>query len=134
MFAFGFLIYEKAVELGLTEIEVEEMPAEMINYWVEVFNSHPQQETAKGIAGKLYSEQHCKGSTYSFIPFFWWSFGGFKNKARSVLVTGPLGVGWLCTKTWFGGSKLGYGAPINKYFYTLSSPFDKKLCSSFAIL
>lgn len=125
------LIHKKALELGLTgEKENEEIPVEMEKYWEELFG-YPIPVESKALAGRLWSERNLTGSYYNFIPLFWPTFGKFNDKARSATLSMPM-FGWLCTKTWFGGSKLGYATMMNKRFNSFSPTFDKKLRSSFS--
>lgn len=124
-------IYEKAVELGLTEIEDEiyEIPVEMMNYLEHIHFSIP--EATRGLVGRVYTGQNCTGSYNQHIPIFWPSFGNYNNKARSVYVGGLLlHCQWYCTKKWFGGDKMFTCVYfLNNYYYTLASKYDKKLCS-----
>jgi len=125
------LIYAKAVELGLTEVEDEveynEIPQEMVQYWNLVFNK-PIPEPSRNAWGAIFRSQYCYQKMTDFL-IFWPSFGvNNNNAARSVELYG-VGSSWLCTKTWFGGSKLYHYVVLWKNINTLSTTFDKKLCS-----
>jgi hypothetical protein len=125
-------IYEKAVELGLTEMEIEMMPEEMTQYWAHIFKDEPPTPN-RNLLGRLFKQQNYEpeGNYYGYQPLFWWSFGSsYNNAARSIRIWGFLHTGWLCTKKWFGGPRLVYFCATTKWYPTLPAGYDKNLCSS----
>jgi len=128
-------IYAKAVELGLTELdmefEIDNLPTEMYDYWVQVFNAPPPPPT-RVLGVTLYDQQSLKGSQYSFFNMFWPSFGNFNDKARSIKWAG-LGTGWLCNKTWFGKPRMWYAVIGSGDWHTLPSGHDKQFRSCFGL-
>jgi len=129
-------IHAKAVELGITELGEEyPIPTAMYNYYTQIFNVASTPSPTRGIVGTLYAEQFCQSKLRDFFPLFHWNFGPSVNKARSYSIIGPVGLNWMCTKTWFGGDKLLLAFAGYQVFKIDALPpkFDKKLCSSFGL-
>ena len=127
------LINQKAIELGIEEIEIDNAPQAMADYWQTVFGTSIDVATTpnRSLVLKVYDGGYWNGESRSYFLPCKANLGDMDNRISSFSQFVGVGVTVLCYNKWFGGTRRWFWLIGVQSGYSLENTADNNQYSSY---